>query len=187
MPLLLRGLSLPDPTLRAGVINTLLSAAQVDLEAGTKTAKEGNVVSEHAVSLTNAMLQNSALAEMPDMVRFLLFCPFPLFLFALSVIDVEGQRVRIGALKYLAMLPKIVRYDVLHPQKPTVLRELTKALDDPKRAVRKEAVDARSVYSISSQCPSAYLTRCSQDELVHVLWLDEMPILLEAQTRRRRR
>jgi hypothetical protein len=27
-----------------------------------------------------------------------------------------------------------------------VLRELTKALDDPKRAVRKEAVDARSVY-----------------------------------------
>jgi len=66
------------------------------------------------------MLQNSAVAEMPDM------------------------RVRIGALKYLAMLPKIVRYDVLHPQKPMVLRELTKALDDPKRAVRKEAVDART-------------------------------------------
>ncbi|KAH9990918.1 ARM repeat-containing protein [Russula vinacea] len=111
MPLLLRGLSLPDPMLRAGVINTLLSAAQVDLEAGSKTAKEGSVVSEHA---------NSAVSEMPDM------------------------RVRIGALKYLAVLPKIVRYDVLHPQKAMVLRELTKALDDPKRAVRKEAVDART-------------------------------------------
>jgi DNA repair/transcription protein MET18/MMS19 len=120
MPLLLRGLSLPDPALRAGVINTLLSAAQVDLEAGSRTAKEGSVVSEHAASLTNAMLQNSAVSEMPDM------------------------RVRIGALKYLAMLPKIVRYDVLHPQKAMVLRELTKALDDPKRAVRKEAVDART-------------------------------------------
>ena len=72
MPLLLRGLSLPDPMLRAGVINTLLSAAQVDLEAGSKTAKEGSVVSEHAVSLTNAMLQNSAVSEMPDMVRFFL-------------------------------------------------------------------------------------------------------------------
>lgn len=120
MPLLLRGLSLPDPTLRAGVINTLLSAAQVDLEAGSKTSKEGSVVSEHAVSLTKAMLQNSAVAQMPDV------------------------RVRIGALKYLAMLPKIVRYDVLHPQKAMVLRELTKALDDPKRAVRKEAVDART-------------------------------------------
>ena len=70
MPLLLRGLSLPDPTLRAGVINTLLSAAQVDLEAGSKTSKEGNVVSEHAVSLTKAMLQNSAVAQIPDMVRF---------------------------------------------------------------------------------------------------------------------
>ena len=70
MPLLLRGLSLPDPTLRAGVIDTLLSAAQADVEAGMKTlTSEGGVVSEHAVSLANAMLQNSAVAEMPDMVR----------------------------------------------------------------------------------------------------------------------
>ena len=53
-----------------------------------------------------------------------------------------------GALKYLAVLPKIVRYNVLHPQKATVLRELARALDDPKRAVRKEAVDARSVPSL---------------------------------------
>jgi len=120
MPLLLRGLSLPDPTLRAGVIDTLLSAAQADIKAGAKTEKTGSAVSEHAVSLTNAMLQNSAVAEMPDM------------------------RVRVGALKYLAALPKIVRYDVLHPQKAAVLRELAKALDDPKRAVRKEAVDART-------------------------------------------
>ena len=82
MPLLLRGLSLPDPPLRAGVIETLLSAAQVDLETGSKTSKEGSVVSEHAVSLTKAMLKNSSVAEMPDMVRFrpfltvlLWFCP----------------------------------------------------------------------------------------------------------------
>ena len=59
------------------------------------------------------------------------------------------QRVRVGALKYLAVLPKIVRYSVLHPQKATVLRELAKALDDPKRAVRKEAVYARSVLCAS--------------------------------------
>ena len=86
MPLLLRGLSLPDPTLRAGVINTLLSAAQADLEVESTTSKEGSVVSEHAVSLTKAMLQNSAVAEMPDMVRFPSFGPF----LALFVIDVEG-------------------------------------------------------------------------------------------------
>ena len=53
------------------------------------------------------------------------------------------QKVRIAALRYLATLPSIVRYDVLHPQKATVLRELAKALDDPKRAVRVEAVEAR--------------------------------------------
>ena len=185
MPLLLRGLSLPDPTLRAGVIDTLLSAAQVDLEAGSKTSKGDSVVSEHAVSLTKAMLQNSAVAEMPDMVGFPHLFPLAL---VLSIIDVKGQRVRIGALKYLAILQKIVRYDVLHPQKPMVLRELTKALDDPKRAVRKETVDARSVYSIPSQCPLAYFKPSSQDKLVYVLRLDDGIRLttVEAQTPKHR-
>jgi hypothetical protein len=73
MPLLLRGLSLPDPTLRVGVIDTLLSAAQADVEAGTKTAKEGSFVAEHAASLANIMLQNSTATEMPDVVS-LPFC-----------------------------------------------------------------------------------------------------------------
>lgn len=38
-----------------------------------------------------------------------------------------------------------MRYDVLHPYRATVLRELSTVLDDPKRSVRKEAVDARYV------------------------------------------
>lgn len=53
------------------------------------------------------------------------------------------KRVRAAALKYLSLLPGTVRYDVLHPYKASVLKELAKALDDPKRAVRKEAVNAR--------------------------------------------
>lgn len=53
------------------------------------------------------------------------------------------QRVRIAALRYLGLLPTIVRYDVLHPCRPSVIRTLAKALDDTKRSVRKEAVDAR--------------------------------------------
>ena len=53
-----------------------------------------------------------------------------------------------------------------------VLRELTKALDDPKRAVRKEAVDARSVHTISRYL-SASFTPFSQDKLVYVLWLED--------------
>ena len=46
-------------------------------------------------------------------------------------------------MRLLATLPSVVRYDVLHPQKATVIRDLAKALDDPKRAVRREAVEAR--------------------------------------------
>ena len=97
MPLLLRGLTLPDPTLRAGVIDTLLSAAQADVKAETKTSKAGSVVSEHAVSLTNAMLRNSTVAEMPDMVR-VFTRPFALLSFphksfrSLIVIDMSWNR-----------------------------------------------------------------------------------------------
>lgn len=59
------------------------------------------------------------------------------------------QRVRIAALRYLTILPKVVRYDILHPHKSTVVRDLVKVLDDPKRSVRKEAVEARYVQALS--------------------------------------
>lgn len=113
MPLLLRGLDLPDTEIRAGVMDTLFAAAQSD-------ANENGVVAEHAASLVSTMLRNSMVKEMPS------------------------ARVRIAALRFLAILPSTVRYDVLHPQKAAVVRELAKVLDDPKRAVRKEAVEART-------------------------------------------
>lgn len=72
LPLLLRGLELSDTELRANVIDTLLSAAQADVEADIKHAKEGNLVAEHASSLTSIMLKNANIATMPDAVRFLL-------------------------------------------------------------------------------------------------------------------
>lgn len=62
----------------------------------------------------------------------------------IEIDSMEVQRVRISALKFLQKLPSIVRYDILHPSKPFVMKELGKALDDPKRVVRKEAVDARA-------------------------------------------
>jgi len=51
-----------------------------------------------------------------------------------------------AGLAALGVLPGVVRYDVLHPCKPDVLRELGEALDDPKRSVRREAVDTREVW-----------------------------------------
>ncbi|RDB23653.1 MMS19 nucleotide excision repair [Hypsizygus marmoreus] len=115
MPLLLRGLELPDVDIRADVIKTLLAAAEGD-------ASEQSLVSEHASTLVTYMLKNSMVEEMSSM------------------------QVRIPALRYLGVLPKIVRYDVLHPCKSIVLRELAKVLDDPKRLVRKEAVDTRTIW-----------------------------------------
>ncbi|KAG5652051.1 hypothetical protein H0H81_006471 [Sphagnurus paluster] len=116
MPLLLRGLDLPDFDIRADVIDTLLTAAGDDIS-------EKSLVSEHASTLVTNMLKNSMWDEMPSV------------------------RVRTAALEYLSVLPSVVRYDVLHPMKATVLRELAKVLDDPKRSVRKEAVDTRLVSS----------------------------------------
>jgi len=82
-------------------------------------SQEKSMVSEHSSTLVNLMLKNCRIDDMPI------------------------ESVRISALQYLSILPGIVRYDVLHPCKPLVLRELAKVLDDPKRSVRKEAVHAR--------------------------------------------
>ncbi|KDR80617.1 hypothetical protein GALMADRAFT_240958 [Galerina marginata CBS 339.88] len=90
------------------------------LAAAEGESPESSLVSEHSVTLVNSMLKNCAVSE------------------------TSSTRVRISALRYLAVLPKIVRYDVLHPYKATVLRGLANVLDDPKRSVRKEAVDART-------------------------------------------
>ncbi|KAG2110359.1 ARM repeat-containing protein [Suillus discolor] len=87
------------------------------------TSADKDAVSMYASTLVLAMLKNCMCSEMPD------------------------PGVRVAALKYLALLPGTVRYDLLHPYKTRVLKELAKVLDDPKRAVRKEAVVARYKYS----------------------------------------
>ncbi|KIK23072.1 hypothetical protein PISMIDRAFT_29572 [Pisolithus microcarpus 441] len=84
---------------------------------------EKSSLTSYASTLVLEMLKNSMVTDMPD------------------------PRVRSGALKYLALLPGVIRYDVLHPYKAQVLKELGKVLDDPRRAVRKEAVDARYKYT----------------------------------------
>ncbi|KAJ8590123.1 ARM repeat-containing protein [Rhizopogon salebrosus TDB-379] len=84
------------------------------------TSADKDTVSMYASTLVLAMLKNCTYSEMPD------------------------PGVRAAALKYLALLPGTVRYDLLHPYKASVLKELAKTLDDPKRAVRKEAVNART-------------------------------------------
>ncbi|KAJ7289243.1 ARM repeat-containing protein [Mycena rebaudengoi] len=115
MPLFLRALHIPDPQIRANVIETLLAAAQ--------QKSTHDVLAEHAAALVRTMLG-----------------------FTKARGEITSARIRIWALRYLGVLPVVVRYDVLHPSKAVVLRELAEALDDPKRSVRKEAVDAREAW-----------------------------------------
>ena len=63
MPLLLRGLDLPDAEIRANVLDTLLAVADPASKAST------DAVAEHAASLVATMLRNSAVREMPSVVR----------------------------------------------------------------------------------------------------------------------
>ena len=63
MPLLLRGLDLPDAEIRANVIDTLLAVADTSAKASN------SIVSEHASSLVTTMLKNSTVREMPSVVR----------------------------------------------------------------------------------------------------------------------
>ena len=70
MPLLLRGLDLPDNEIRASVIETLLATAP-DTSASSSGAKDGaaNSVTAHASSIVTTMLKNSTFAKMPSVVR----------------------------------------------------------------------------------------------------------------------
>ncbi|KAL5035210.1 hypothetical protein BDV3_004648 [Batrachochytrium dendrobatidis] len=58
----------------------------------------------------------------------------------------NDARVRVSAIAILGLLMSWVNYTVLHPFKPRVLQELAYALDDPKRVVRKEAANTRSIW-----------------------------------------
>lgn len=66
MPLLLRGLDLPDYEIRASVIDTLLATAE---GASLSTTKETSTLAEHASSLVSTMLKNSMIEDMPSVVR----------------------------------------------------------------------------------------------------------------------
>lgn len=62
MPLLLRGLNLPDPLIRSHIINTLSNNIEI-------TSADKDAVSMYASTLVLAMLKNCMYSEMPDPVR----------------------------------------------------------------------------------------------------------------------
>ncbi|KAG8999782.1 hypothetical protein FRB90_011960 [Tulasnella sp. 427] len=119
MPLFILGLDLPEVEMRANVIEAL-----VTLASETDASQEGPLA-EHVSTVISALIKNALPAEM------------------------TSSRLRVAALKCLAILPQSVSYERLHPYKSNVLRQLGKALDDRNRGVRKVAVDAREAWFIT--------------------------------------
>lgn len=115
MPLLLRALDLPELDLRANVVDTLAVVVRDRPE----------VIKGHAGSIVTTLLR-MALCENPAS-------------------DSEAAaNLRIAALKCLTVFPDSLDWLTLHQQKHPVLKTLALAVDDPKKRVRKEAVDCRA-------------------------------------------
>ncbi|KAF3938488.1 hypothetical protein ABW19_dt0205283 [Dactylella cylindrospora] len=63
---------------------------------------------------------------------------------ASSPSEVNTVKVRIAALRCLSIFPSALGIGVVIPYKRQLMRALLKPVDDPKRSVRKEAVDCRA-------------------------------------------
>ena len=99
---------------------------------------DANVKAATVQSLTVISQESPAAVEshIGSLVSRLLKC---------AVLDrVNTPLVRLSALQCLRIFPGKVKDSTLLPFKNSVTRGLVKALDDPKRAVRKEAVECRA-------------------------------------------
>ncbi|KAL9085357.1 MAG: hypothetical protein Q9165_007648 [Trypethelium subeluteriae] len=114
VPLLLQSLdALESPALKASAIKTLSEVLAHDPEA----------LAEHANSLASRLLRASRGGK--------------------GAKSEAAAGVRSAALACLARVPAVLRRETLVPLRTGVVRELTAALDDGKRGVRREAVRCR--------------------------------------------
>ncbi|GAA6018123.1 hypothetical protein JCM8202_000190 [Rhodotorula sphaerocarpa] len=115
LPLLITSLDLPDMALRADVIDAL-----------TILVKDVPAELENSISsIASKVLKG---LSVPERERD----------------DAAAAKLRLASLALLAALPAHIPYLVLHSQKPVILKELGRALDDPRRDVRRAAVECRS-------------------------------------------
>ncbi|TKA55992.1 hypothetical protein B0A53_01695 [Rhodotorula sp. CCFEE 5036] len=115
LPLLMTSLDLPDASLRANVIDALTVLVN-DVPSELENAISG-ITTKVLRGLTVESGERDTPAE---------------------------TKLRLASLAFLSSLPAHIPYLVLHSQKPTILRDLGRALDDPRREVRRAAVECRS-------------------------------------------
>lgn len=130
LPLLLQSLTLEDADVKARTI-TIFEKIVVE---------DPKLVEEHVSSMINRLLDiaviNSASKALPNMPS------------AKSTSShVSLPKARAGSLACLTAFVSSFRTELLLPQKHVVVRRLMAALDDPKRAVRAEAVRCRKAWA----------------------------------------
>ncbi|KAL8641640.1 MAG: hypothetical protein Q9228_001566 [Teloschistes exilis] len=125
LPLLLQSLDLPDQDVKAATIDSLIVVCQESPKA----------VEGHAQSLTARLSQAAADSKKDTAVS------------SLKRMDID--KVRFKALRCLQIFPGRgrVKESVLLPLKATIIRGVLPSLDDPKRHVRKAAVECRAAWT----------------------------------------
>jgi DNA repair/transcription protein MET18/MMS19 len=111
------------------------------LETANHSAAIDTILHNNALAMVEAILK-SAIRDPSTETSGVSFCIH-------SVSDqADIQGVRTAALRCLAIFPDVIRFEALQKEKSRVIRELGNALDDPVRAVRKEAVECRAKWSV---------------------------------------
>jgi len=110
-----------------------------------------------SISLPSPILRTNAIntlyvliMESPEMVKSHVETMIPVLLKQIDLTPSNPASVRIASLRCLAILPSNLPFDSIDRHKKEVIRYLGTILDDPKRQVRKEAVDCRHTWYSSS-------------------------------------
>jgi DNA repair/transcription protein MET18/MMS19 len=88
--------------------------------------------------------------ESPEIMSENLETLIPVLLTQIPLSAANPPSVRIASLRCLTILPSQLSLTAIEPFKGTVIRAVGRVLDDPKRGVRKEAVDCRHAWYTSS-------------------------------------
>jgi DNA repair/transcription protein MET18/MMS19 len=129
LPLLLQCLDLPDSAVRRATIEVL-----------TVAVKESPLsIEEHLLSLITRLLNIAGNRKENDSVS-------TVKLGMLKLILMQLQTIRLQALRCVRTFPGSIKELKLIPYTNVVDRGIAVALDDPRRNVRKEAVDCRATW-----------------------------------------
>ena len=88
--------------------------------------------------------------ESPEIISTQIESMIPALLTQIEKSPSNTPNVRISSLRCLAILPTHLPFESIDPFQKRVVRALGAVLDDPKRQVRKEAVDCRHAWYTSS-------------------------------------